>query len=303
MRRLAAEPDHERRWLGRHRLRIGVPGIFGTAVTLDNGEFAAVQSRPACHGCFVRIARHLALQFRGDLVSNRHPARTGQESSLDLALFVLYWLHLVAGPIVRVRELFRSSRLSKKFDPGARHRPGPSAGARPENVLQPLGGWVDEGFLPRSAHLNTMIANWARLPSACRSFRLRLLEHGDRHSAPDGRHAAGELPPPLSRRQPPDSGLAKHMTPPRWIRLLFFPSTHATRPRRARRRSLGISLATGTAWLGPSFWALHGPLAGAHRIWERLNAGPAGRMPSGRAYCGGADLAMVVTACYSGQLR
>ena len=83
---------------------------------------------------------------------------------LDLLLFVLFWPHLMAGPIVRVRELVPQLSFDKAFD-GEFFTQGMSrimVGLVQKNVFaNSLGGWVDEGFVAKIARANSTLDAWA----------------------------------------------------------------------------------------------------------------------------------------------
>ena len=169
-RRMAVEPEQGRRWL--------LAGIgFVLAVLcyfkyrgffLDN--LGALLSRlgHAPASTAVAVALPLGISFYSfEAISFLIDSRQGRVKNprfWDLALFVLYWPHLVAGPIVRVRELVPQFSFSKKFDLAlfALGLDRLLWGLVQKSVFSnSLGAWVDEGFLPRAAQSNTTIDNWA----------------------------------------------------------------------------------------------------------------------------------------------
>src|SRR5205085_9188796 len=90
--------------------------------------------------------------------------RVKSASFRDLFLFIMFWPHLIAGPIVRTRELIPQLKFDKPFESrfvfsGLDRL---LLGLVQKNLIaNTIGGWVDEGFLPKAAALNTTIDNWA----------------------------------------------------------------------------------------------------------------------------------------------
>src|SRR6516225_12164241 len=90
--------------------------------------------------------------------------RVKSASFRDLFLFIMFWPHLIAGPIVRTRELIPQLKFDKPFESrfifsGLDRL---LLGLVQKNLIaNMIGGWVDEGFLPKAAALNTTIDNWA----------------------------------------------------------------------------------------------------------------------------------------------
>jgi alginate O-acetyltransferase complex protein AlgI len=89
--------------------------------------------------------------------------RVNSPSFMDLALFIMFWPHLIAGPIVRGRELIPQLKFTRPFETRFVY-----AGldrlilglVQKNFVANSLGSWVDDGFLPKVAALNTTIDCW-----------------------------------------------------------------------------------------------------------------------------------------------
>jgi D-alanyl-lipoteichoic acid acyltransferase DltB (MBOAT superfamily) len=113
------------------------------------------------------IALALGLSFYTfEAISYLLDVRQGRVKEIrfgDLLLFVLFWPHLLAGPIVRVRELVPQLNFKRAFE--ARFvSTGISrilVGLVQKNlVANSLAGWVDDGFLEKIARLNSTIDVW-----------------------------------------------------------------------------------------------------------------------------------------------
>jgi len=89
--------------------------------------------------------------------------RVKSTSFMDLCLFVMFWPHLIAGPIVRVRELMPQLKFDRPFDDSLMLAGLDRViwGLVQKNLFANyVGSWVDQGFTPRAAALNTTVDNW-----------------------------------------------------------------------------------------------------------------------------------------------
>jgi len=286
-RRLAAEPDHERRWLwGGIAFVLGVLGYFKyRGFALDNLVGLLARFGHAQPATAVSFALPLGISFYSfEAISFLIDTRQGRVKNprfWDLALFVLYWPHLVAGPIVRVRELVPQLTFSKKFDLQvfATGLDRLLWGLVQKNVLSnSLGGWVDEGFLPRSAHLNTTIDNWAMAVAFGLQIYFDFASYSNM-AIGTARLMGVTLPEnfrhPYHAASPPDFWARWHMTLSRWIRdYLFFPlnARYQAAPGALYASLLGIMALAGL-WHGAGWgfivWGLlHGLWLVLYRIWE-----------------------------------
>ena len=208
--------------------------------------------------------------------------RVKKVSFQDLCLFVTFWPHLIAGPIVRVRELVPQLGFKKKFDVNML-----IAGldrliwglVQKNLIANNLAPWVDMGFLPQAASANTTVDNWFF------AFAFGLEVYFD--FAAYSNMAIGAawligitLPEnfnyPYHAGSPTDFWSRWHMTLSRWIRdYLFFPvSARFQRNPVALSISLVGTMALVGLWHGAGWgfvlWGvLHGVYLVLFRIWER----------------------------------
>lgn len=204
---------------------------------------------------------------------------------VDLLLFVLFWPHLMAGPIVRVRELVPQLGFRKVFE-AAMLSAGVNRiviGLVQKNLFaNSLGGWVQEGFIPRVASANSTLDAWALAVA----FGLQIYFDFAAYSniAIGSAHLIGVTLPenfqfPYWASNPSDFWNRWHMTLSRWVRdYLFFPvnAKYGGQPA-VLYLSLVIIMALVGLWHGAGWgfvlWgALHGVLLAAYRFYQRLRA-------------------------------
>lgn len=148
----------------------------------------------------------------------------------DLCLFVLFWPHLIAGPIVRVRELVPQFKFDQCFDLPMLMRGLDRLlwGLFQKNVVaNSIGSWVDDGFIPKVASLNTTVDNWF----LAAAFGLQIYFDFSSYSnmAIGAAQLIGVRLPenfrsPYLAANPSDFWNRWHMTLSRWIRdYVFFP--------------------------------------------------------------------------------
>ena len=201
----------------------------------------------------------------------------------DLYLFVMFWPHLMAGPIVRFRELAPQLSFAKRFElpmllEGLDRL---VLGLVQKNLLaNPLGSWVDEGFLPHAIRTNSTIDNWALAVA----FGLQIYFDFAAYSNMAigvARLIGVTLPEnfryPYHAQNPSDFWNRWHMTLSRWIRdYLFFPVNARFKgaPGPLYLSLLGImalvGLWHGAGWGFVLWGTLHGAYLVLYRIWERL---------------------------------
>lgn len=205
----------------------------------------------------------------------------------DLYLFVMFWPHLMAGPIVRFRELRPQLGFTRLFEFGMLLRGIDRLilGLVQKNLLaNPLGAWVDDGFLPSAVHTNTTLDNWA----LAAAFGLQIYFDFAAYSnmAIGVAQLIGVTLPenfrfPYHAQNPSDFWNRWHMTLSRWIRdYLFFPVNARFRgaPGPLYLSLLGIMALVGL-WHGPGwgfiFWGvMHGSYLVLYRLWEQLRGVP-----------------------------
>jgi alginate O-acetyltransferase complex protein AlgI len=208
----------------------------------------------------------------------------------DLFLFIMFWPHLVAGPIVRVRELFPQLKFDRPFESrfvftGLDRL---LLGLVQKNLIaDTIGFWVDEGFLPKAAALNTTIDTWA----LAISFGIQIYFDFAAYSnmAIGAALLMGITLPenfrfPYHAANPAEFWSRWHMTLSRWIRdYLFFPLNAGFHDRKLR---LYLSLVAvmglvglwhGGGW-GFILWGLmHGVYLATYRAlegWRRESPQP-----------------------------
>ena len=212
--------------------------------------------------------------------------RARKVSFQDLCLFVTFWPHLIAGPIVRVRELVPQLGFKKQFDVSMLIQGLDRLiwGLVEKNLIaNNLASWVDMGFLPQAASANTTVDNWFF------AFAFGLEIYFD--FAAYSNMAIGAacligitLPEnfnfPYHARTPAEFWSRWHMTLSRWIRdYLFFPvSARFQRSPVALSFILVGTMALVGLWHGAGWgfvlWgAMHGLYLALFRIWERACRG------------------------------
>jgi len=254
---------------------------------LDNLNALLVSFGRSPAGTGLALALPLGISFYSfEAISYLIDVRQGRLKALlftDLYLFLMFWPHLMAGPIVRFRELAPQLKFNRKFnlDLFLTGMDRLIWGLVQKNVLaNNLGSFVDEGFLPRTAHANTMIDNWF----LALAFGLQIYFDFAAYSnmAIGSAQLLGITLPenfrfPYHAQNPSDFWSRWHMTLSRWIRdYLFFPVNAKFRgaPAPLYLSLLGImglvGLWHGAGW-GFILWGLmHGIYLVLYRIWEKL---------------------------------
>lgn len=213
-------------------------------------------------------------------------ARQGRVKKIDfqdLCLFVTFWPHLIAGPIVRVRELVPQLGFKKQFDVNMFTRGVDRLvwGLVQKNVIaNNLAPWVDTGFLAQAASANTTVDNWFF------AFAFGLQIYFD--FAAYSNMAIGSacligitLPEnfrfPYEAANPAEFWSRWHMTLSTWIRdYLFFPvsARFQSSPVALSFSLVGImalvGLWHGAGWGFVLWGVLHGVYMVIFRIWERI---------------------------------
>jgi alginate O-acetyltransferase complex protein AlgI len=230
---------HPRTFQARRYLQLGIGVvILALAGAKYRGFlFSNLQAlRPSLHvpESLLTVALPLGISFYSfELISyllDTRQGRIGNTGFMDLALFVMFWPHLIAGPIVRFRELVGQLRFARPFDVRMFYAGVERllVGLVQKNMLaNSLGGWVDDGFLPRVAALNSSIDNWALAVA----FGLQIYFDFAAYSnmAIGAARMLGIVLPenfryPYLAPTPPQFWARWHMTLSRWVRdYLFFP--------------------------------------------------------------------------------
>jgi alginate O-acetyltransferase complex protein AlgI len=231
------------------------------------------------------LALPLGISFYSfEAISYLLDTRQGRVKSVrfgDLALFIMFWPHLIAGPIVRVRELLPQLKFDKPFDPrfvftGLDRL---LLGLAQKNIIaNTIGSWVDDGFTPKVAMLNTTIDNWA----LAIGFGIQIYFDFAAYSnmAIGAAQLIGVTLPenfrfPYHAANPVDFWSRWHMTLSRWIRdYVFFPLNAGCQDNKLRLYLSTIAvmgvvgLWHGAGW-GFVLWGLmHGGYLAAYRAFE-----------------------------------
>jgi D-alanyl-lipoteichoic acid acyltransferase DltB (MBOAT superfamily) len=220
--------------------------------------------------------------------------RIKKVSFSDLCIFVTFWPHMVAGPIVRFRELVPQFKFEKRFDVNMLIHGVDRLvlGLVQKNLIaNNLAPWVDMGFLPQAADANTTLDNWF----FAFAFGLQIYFDFAAYSnmAIGAASLIGVTLPenfnfPYHAGSPPEFWSRWHMTLSRWIRdYLFFPVSAKFQgaPVALSLTLVGtmalVGLWHGAGWGFVLWGVLHGLYLALFRIWEQLGR----TLPALRASC------------------
>jgi D-alanyl-lipoteichoic acid acyltransferase DltB (MBOAT superfamily) len=288
-RRIEAQPDRKSLWL-----RTGIVFVLIVLVVFKyrefllanlNAVFGAVGLPQVTSTLVLLLPLGLsfytfeAISYLIDTVQGR----TKKATFSDVALFVMFWPHLMAGPIVRFRELVPQFAKPLRFQPSmlVLGLDRLIVGLVQKSLLaNNLGLFADEGFLPKAAGTNSGLDNWA----LAFAFGLQIYFDFASYSnmAIGAAHLLGITLPenfrfPYHASNPSEFWSRWHMTLSRWIRdYLFFPinAKYEGRPLPLYASLLGIMTLVGL-WHGAGWgflvWGfLHGAYLVLYRIWERF---------------------------------
>lgn len=288
-RQVAAARSHARTWfwLGllyavAFLLLFRYQALWMPALHLLGGMFHANPTR-----VFLQLYVPLGISFYTfEAISYMVDVRQGRlrpDNFPDLLIFILFWPHLMAGPIVRFRELVPQFATAKRFELsfllGGLDRL--VVGLVQKNLIaDPLGRWVDDGFSTHILGAGTTIDTWF----LAIAFGLQIYFDFSSYSnmAIGAAKLIGiQLPEnfsfPYHAKNPAEFWQRWHMTLSRWIRdYLFFPLNVRFRgaPVPLYLSLLGVmslvGLWHGAGW-GYVLWgALHGCYLIGYRIYENL---------------------------------
>jgi len=263
----------------------------------------------------VQVALPLGISFYSfeaiSFLIDSRQGRVKKPAFLDMSLFVLFWPHLVAGPIVRVRELVPQFSFSKKFDASmlALGLDRLLWGLVQKNVFaNPLGSWVDDGFRPAATASLSTIDGWALAVAFGLQIYFDFASYSNM-AIGTARLMGVTLPEnfrhPYHAVSPPDFWGRWHMTLSRWIRdYLFFPvnARYQAAPGPLYASLLGImglaGLWHGAGWGFIAWGLLQGLYLVLYRIWESATESRPGWKEALPVRLGWrlATLAMVMTA-------
>ena len=270
----------------RDRIHSGILDLFQYRVfLLDNlnGFLQLLGQSPV--RTTLALALPLGISFYSfEAISYLIDTRQGRAKNVtftDLALFVTFWPHMIAGPIVRVRELVPQLGFNRPFSTGM-FVAGLDRliwGLVQKNFLaNNLASFVDEGFMVKAAAANTTVDNWF-----C-AFAFGLQIYFDFASYSNMAIGAAQLVGitlpenfnfPYHAQNPAAFWSRWHMTLSRWIRdYLFFPvnARFQGAPVPLYCSLVGIMALVGL-WHGAGWgfviWGImHGVYLVLYRIWE-----------------------------------
>ena len=230
----------------------------------------------------------------GALIDTRQK-RVTKMSFADLYVFLAFWPSVISGPIVRVRE------LSPQLKGSAAPRPLAGLGkpfdsklfvhgtdrliwglVQKNVVANSLAVWVNEGFAPRSAALNSSIDTWSLAVAYSAQIYFDFAAYTNM-ALGSALLLGVKLPEnfkfPYHAENPADFWARWHMSLSRWVRdYLFFPINGRFRgaPLPLYASLIGIMVLVGL-WHGAGWgfvcWGLmHGCYLVLHRMWESATA-------------------------------
>jgi D-alanyl-lipoteichoic acid acyltransferase DltB (MBOAT superfamily) len=276
----------------RRSLWLGVGAIVAILAVFKYGRFIVENVAGTAHWAGIalppiswRLALPLGISFYSfEAISYLLDTRQGRVKSAsftDLCLFIVFWPHLIAGPIVRTRELIPQLRFDKPFEQrfvftGLDRL---FLGLAQKNLIaDTIGSWVDDGFVAKSALLNTTLDNW----TLAIAFGVQIYFDFAAYTnmAIGTAQLIGiNLPEnfcfPYHAANPSDFWSRWHMTLSRWVRdYVFFPLNAGLANHRARLYLslvwiMGIvGLWHGAGW-GFIVWGLmHGTYLATYRAFE-----------------------------------
>lgn len=210
--------------------------------------------------------------------------RGNSSNFMDLALFVMFWPHLIAGPIVRGRELIPQLRFDRRFEMRFVYAGLDRLilGLVQKNLIaNSLGSWVDDGFLPKVAALNTTIDCWFLAVA----FGLQIYFDFSAYSnmAIGAAQLLGVTLPenfrfPYHAKTPAEFWSRWHMTLSRWIRdYIFFPLNADFKDQKLRLyASMIATMGLVGLWHGAGWgYILWGLMHGAYLVIYRALEGDA----------------------------
>ncbi len=250
-----------------------------------NSVLTAIGAAPV--SAALQIAVPLGISFYSfEAISYLIDARQGRikhSRFSDLYLFVMFWPHLMAGPIVRFRELAPQLGFTREFEMPMLLRGLDRLvwGLVQKNLIaNTLGAFVDEGFVSIAVRANSTLDNW----TLAVAFGLQIYFDFAAYSnmAIGVAQLIGVTLPenfrfPYHSQTPPEFWSRWHMTLSRWIRdYLFFPVNARFRGARLPLYAslLGImalvGLWHGAGWGFVAWGLMHGAFLVLYRIWEDL---------------------------------
>jgi alginate O-acetyltransferase complex protein AlgI len=291
---MIAKPAQSRRWMWMGiAMVIAVLGFFkyrNFAIANWNSLMLWFGARPLSFAAAIALPLGIsfysfeAISYLIDVRQNRlkNPRFT------DLSLFIMFWPHLIAGPIVRARELMPQLSFAAKFDAKFIFEGLDRLiwGLVQKNVIaNTLGAWVDAGFLSKSVRLPSTPDSW--FTAIAFGLQIYFDFAGYSNIAIGTARLLGITLPenfryPYNAANPVEFWSRWHMTLSRWVRdYLFFPlNTHFLDSRTALYTSLIgtmclVGLWHGAGWGFVIWGALHGVYLVAYRIVEAWGVGRA----------------------------
>lgn len=275
-------------------LRLGIVAVLTVLAFFKYRDFALANVNDLLRSLHMtpwetgfRLALPLGISFYSfeaiSYLIDTYQGRVKEVRFSDLALFVTFWPHLMAGPIVRVRELIPQFGKDTTFN-AAMFRDGIGRllyGLALKNVwANSLAPMVEEGFLHKSAQSNSSLDNWTVAVAFGLQIYFDFASYS--HMAVGAAKLVGITLPenfryPYYAWNPSDFWSRWHMTLSRWIRdYLFF---------RVNVRYKGapvplyismlvimalVGLWHGAGWGFVMWGVFHGVYLVLYRAWESL---------------------------------
>lgn len=278
--------DHDRakRWLV-----AGISVVLALLAFFKYRTFALVNLNAVLvwfHSGPISFARNIALPMGisfysfeaiGYMIDVRQ-GRVRRPGFFDFCLFFLFWPNILAGPIVRARELVPQLKLRASFEAGFIFEGLDRVlwGLIQKNVIaNTLSIWVGKGFAPNGGALSTTDA-WF-LASAY-ALQIYFDFAGYSNIAIGAARLIGITLPenfrqPYHAANPAEFWSRWHMTLSRWIRdYLFFPlnAKHKGAPGRLYVSLIGIMALIGL-WHGAGWgFIVWGIMHGVYLVWYRM---------------------------------
>lgn len=281
---IARDSNRARRWV-----ILGVTCTLSLLAFFKYRNFALVNLNAVLvwfHAGPVSFARNFALPlgisfYTFEAIAYMIDVRQGRvrrPGFLDLCLFFMFWPNILAGPIVRARELIPQLKMRANFEAGFMFEGLDRIlwGLIQKNVIaNTLSIWVGNGFAPNGSALSTTDA-WFM---AC-AYALQIYFDfaGYSNIAIGAARLIGITLPenfrqPYHAANPAEFWSRWHMTLSRWIRdYLFFPinAKHKGAPGHLYVSLIGIMALIGL-WHGAGWgFMVWGAMHGVYLVWYRM---------------------------------
>lgn len=280
---MLASPGKARQWMW-----LGISLTLAVLVFFKC-QYAGQDGRSTAHACTsdCTSSGHFVYTFEaiGHLIDARQ-GRIRKTRFMDLCLFFLFWPNIMAGPIVRVRELVPQLKFKLEFEPrfafGGLDRL--IWGLVQKNVIaNTLSLWVDKGFASRGFSTPSTLDAW--FLAVAFGLQIYFDFAGYSNMAIGAARLLGVTLPenfrePYHAATPPEFWARWHMTLSRWIRdYLFFPinAKYMGAPLPLYLSLISVmalvGLWHGAGWTFILWGAMHGTYLVLFRLYESTRRG------------------------------